>query len=132
MFQDVWALVVESDAHQLMNVSAILRELGIHYKRNTSGTDVVGQADTMRPRPHFILLDLDLSGGDPLLICQAIRASASLSRTPVIGIGSPQWVKQRSQMQAAGFTSFISKPLPRRQFGLLIQRILAGQSVWQS
>jgi hypothetical protein len=30
-----------------------------------------------------------------------------------------------------GCAGFLLKPLPRRQFGVLLARILAGEAIWQ-
>lgn len=129
-FDNVWALVIEDDAHSLIAISKLLREHGISFKRNTTGAQVVRQITEMQPRPDFILLDLDLPQGDSLQICSAIQRSPSLSSLPIIAIGDLQ-VEMLPRLRRCGFASFLPKPLPRKQFAEYLGRILAGEQVWE-
>jgi CheY-like chemotaxis protein len=125
VFENLWALIVEDDAHCLIAVTSILKELGIQYKRNTTGARVVEQARHMNPKPHFILLDMDLPKGDPLAICQALREDRRLAQIPVIAMSYRADVLIR--IKAAGFAGGLLKPLPRKQVGPLLKRILSGE-----
>lgn len=131
MFNNIWALVVEDDAHSLVAIAAILRELGIQYKRNTTGAGVLRQIRAMQPPPNLVFLDLDLPGGDSLAICQAIRVQPDLGNIPIIAIGPASMVAYRGQLMAAGFTGLIVKPLPRVHFPALLQTALEGKPMWE-
>jgi CheY-like chemotaxis protein len=124
-------LVVEDDAHSLMAVTAIFNELGIKYKRNTTGRRVAEQVHSMHPKPNFILLSMDLSERDPFAVCQEIQFDPLLSHIPVIATGSAACLHLQPKIKAAGCAGFLLKPLPRKQFGQLLQRILAGEHIWQ-
>jgi CheY-like chemotaxis protein len=127
----LWGLVVEDDAHNLIAVTELFKELGIHYKRNTNGAQVAGQVHQMHPKPNFILVSMDLAEGDPFAICQNIRFDPLLKDIPVIAMGSVNCLPMQPQIQASGCAGFLLKPLPRKQFGPLLQRILAGERIWQ-
>ena len=131
MSKPLWGLVVEDDAHSLIAVTAIFKELGIQYKRNTTGAQVAHQLHTMHPKPNFILISMDLSEGDPFAICQAIRRDPLLARIPVIAMGSVNAIGLQPQLKVCGCVGFLLKPLPRKQLGRLIARILAGEEIWQ-
>jgi PleD family two-component response regulator len=131
VFEHLRGLVVEDDAHSLIAITDIFNELGIQYKRNTTGTQVMRQLHTMHPKPDFILISMDLSEGDTLAICKAIRVDSAVAQVPVIVMGSIGSLSRQPQAQAAGCAGFLLKPLPRKQFGLLLHRILAGEAVWQ-
>jgi two-component system cell cycle response regulator DivK len=124
-------MVVEADAHSLIAIGAILRELGIQYKRNTTGADVLGKLAAMSPQPNFILLDLDLPHGNAFDILNDLQSNAQLRRVPVIAIADSASPQVLDAVRKAGFTGFIAKPLPRRQFGEMVERILSGSPVWQ-
>jgi CheY-like chemotaxis protein len=123
-----WALIVEDDAHHLLVISSILREMGLLFKRNTTGTGVDRLANALQP--SIIILDLDMPEQVSFSICQALKSSPMLSHIPVLAIGSQQWQEALDQVRASGFTGFVSKPLPRRQFIRAVQQIMAGQSFW--
>jgi CheY-like chemotaxis protein len=126
---DRWALIVEDDAHSLVAISSILRELGIQFKRNTTGANVPEQIHSMSPSPDFVLLDIDLAQGDAFTINQHLQSDSDARAIPVIALASADDYAVRKRVQSAGFAGLIVKPLPRRQFGELINRILAGEQV---
>ena len=132
MLKDKWALVVEDDAHSLVAISSILRDLGIHFKRNTTGTNVIEQIRAMNPTPDFVLLDTDLPQGDAFTINQRIQSDAAVRDIPVIAVGSVIDFALRQRLQREGFATFVLKPLPRRQFGDLLQRVLGGDEGWEA
>jgi CheY-like chemotaxis protein len=129
--EPITAFIVEDDAHSLIAIGSILKELGISYKRDTSGSVVVSKVRAMFPRPSFILLDMDLPGGDPYTILSDLKADPSLASIPVIAIADASRIAMTPQAREAGFAGYMSKPLPRREFGALLDRILAGEQVWQ-
>ncbi len=124
------AFVVEDDAHSLIAIGSILKSLGIAYKRDTSGGVVVAKVRLMFPRPSFILLDMDLPGGDPYTIVRDLKADPALTHIPVIAISDSSLLAVE-QVREAGFAGYMTKPLPRREFGALLERILAGEQIWQ-
>jgi CheY-like chemotaxis protein len=128
---NIWALVVEDDAHSLIASTAILKELGIGYKRNTTGAQVVEQARAMQPKPDFILLSIDLTETDPFAICRAIQSDPHINRIPIIATGSTHAISKQAQIKAVGCAGFLLKPLPRKHLGGYIKRVLAGGQIWQ-
>jgi CheY-like chemotaxis protein len=128
VLENDWALIVEDDAHHLLVLSSILRDMGLLFKRNTTGAGVERLANALQP--SIIILDLDMSGQVSFAICQTLKSSPLLSHIPVLAIGGQQWQGALDQVREGGFTGFVSKPLPRKQFIEAVQQILAGQSFW--
>lgn len=126
MLTNTWALVVEADPHNLVVITSLLKELGVLYKRNTTGTNVIPQLRAMQPRPDFILIAMELPEGDPFAICQSIQQDTALAKIPVIALSSQSPQKLYDQLRAAGFSGLIGKPLPRKQFGGMLRHILDG------
>ena len=132
MFEETWALIVEDDAHSLVTLSSILRDLGIRFKRNTTGADVLEQVRNMNPRPQFILLNIDLTQGNAFNIQKRIRTDPTASRIPVVALASADNYAVRNRVKRAGFAGMIVKPLPRRVFGEMVNRVLSGEQVWEA
>jgi|GEM_PF-1000977 len=130
VLENTWALVVEDDAHDLFAVTRLLQELHIQYKRNTTGRDVAQKAREMQPHPDVILLDLDLPDANTFDICDALHSDDVLANIPVVAIGGAGWMGNSESLRDCGFAGFIRKPLPRKQFGQLLQAILDGKSIW--
>ena len=132
LLEDKCALVVENDAHSLVAISSILRDLGVRFKRNTTGAKVIEQMRAMTPWPDFVLLDIDLPLHQALAINHHIHTDPLLRAIPVIAVGSVIDFAVRQRLQNEGFATFVLKPLPRRQFGELVERILAGEDGWEA
>jgi CheY-like chemotaxis protein len=132
VLKDKWALVVEDDAHTLVAISSILRDLGIGFKRNTTGANVIEQIRAMNPTPDFVLLDIDLPHDDAFTINQLIHSDTTVHNIPVIAVGSVIDFALRQRLQREGFATFVRKPLPRRQFGDLLQHVLGGNEGWEA
>jgi two-component system, sensor histidine kinase and response regulator len=130
VFENVRALVVEDDAHSLIAITTILKELGIEYKRNTTGADVIKQVEAMRSPPDFIFLDLDLPKGDAFHICREIHANPRLARVRVIAIADHASKELLKKVKSGEFAGFVTKPLPRKGFGELLQRLQSGEHVY--
>jgi CheY-like chemotaxis protein len=132
VLQNKSALVVEDDAHSLVAISSLLRDLGIHFKRNTTGANVPEQISAMHPPPDFILLDLDLASGAALAIYRLLRRAPETRGIPVLALGSIEDFPLRQKLRREGFAALVLKPLPRRHFGDLLQRILDGEEGWEA
>ncbi|MBZ0298785.1 MAG: response regulator [Anaerolineae bacterium] len=123
VFEDKQALIVEDDAHNLLALSSLLGNMKIHYKRNTTGANVLQQA--RRLRPDFILLDMDLPDGDSFAIYEKLRDDQDLKNTPVIAIADGQIINHLlPRIRAGGFAAYIAKPIPPRDFEALLRGVL--------
>ncbi|MDX1992068.1 MAG: response regulator [bacterium] len=124
MSNEVWALVVEDDAHNLIAITSLLKELDIRYKRNTTGAKVAEQIDSMHPRPAFVLLDMDLPEGDAISIAQEIRRNPYTAHIPVVAISEQFTNRFRQRHRDLGFTAFLLKPLPRNDFKEIVANLI--------
>lgn len=129
--ENTLAFVIEGDAHSLTVISGLLRDLGINYKRNMTGANVLEQLHAMQPHPDFILLNTDLPYGDGITLGQLILRDRQLSAIPIIIIGQQAVDDMLEPVQRVGFAAYLAKPLPKRLFGEIIRRVLAGEEVWQ-
>ncbi|MBE2266931.1 MAG: response regulator [Anaerolinea sp.] len=125
------ALVVEGDAHSLAVISSLLRDLGIVYKRNTTGANVLEQLRAMQPRPDFILMNLDLPENDGFTVGVAILEDHALADIPIILLGSGGLGDLVPRLSGSAFAGYVSKPLPRKSFGDILRRVLSGEHVWE-
>jgi DNA-binding NarL/FixJ family response regulator len=86
----------------------------------------------MNPLPHVILLNIDLTQGDAFRIQKRIRTDPAARGIPVVALASADDFAVRKRVQRAGFAGLIVKPLPRRMFGELVNRVLSGEQVWEA
>ncbi|MBE0698653.1 MAG: response regulator [Anaerolineaceae bacterium] len=130
MGKDAVVLVVEDNVSNFVLVARMLGFLGIHCEWKTSGYEVVEYADTL-PKIDLILMDIRLPYEDGYTALRKIRTSPRLKTTPVIAVTAEASQEQITKARQAGFDGFLGKPLDPDRFPDQIQRILAGEAVWE-
>lgn len=119
------ALIVESDAHNLVAIMSILTPLGIAYKRNTTGARVLQQAHSMQPELDFILLDMDLPDDNPIRICWALKSDMKLREVPIIVMGTPDTPLPISVKNWCA--AFITKPLSEKKMTSILDQLFQAE-----
>ncbi len=130
MGKEAVVLVVEDNVSNFVLVARMLGYLGIHCEWKTSGYEVVEYADTL-PQIDLILMDIRLPYEDGYTALRKIRVSPRLKNTPVIAVTAEASQEQINKAVQAGFDGFLGKPLDPDRFPNQIQRILAGEPVWE-
>lgn len=128
--KEITVLVVEDNVSNFVVIARILGYLGIHCEWKTSGHEVLEYADSI-PRLDLILMDLRLPYEDGYGALKKIRQSPRLKNTPIVAVTAEASVEQINKARASGFDGFIAKPLDIDRFPDQIQRILAGEAVWE-
>ncbi len=128
--KDATVLVVEDNVSNFVLIARMLGFLGIHCEWKTSGYEVVEYADTL-PRLDLILMDIRLPYEDGYGALRKIRQSPRLKDTPVVAVTAEASTEQVRKARESGFDGFMGKPLDPDRFPDQIQRILAGEAVWE-
>jgi two-component system, cell cycle response regulator DivK len=123
-------LVVEDNVANFVLIARLLGYMGIHCEWKTSGYEVVEYADTL-PKLDLILLDIRLPYEDGYAALRKIRSSTSLNSTRVVAVTAEASSEQMKKARTAGFDGFLGKPLDPDRFPEQVQRILAGDAVWE-
>jgi two-component system cell cycle response regulator DivK len=128
--QEATVLVVEDNVSNFLLMARLLGILGVHCEWKTSGYEVVEYADTL-PRVDLILMDIRLPYEDGYEALRKLRTSPTLRSVPVVAVTAYANEEQLSRARTAGFDGFLGKPLDPDRFPDQVQRILAGESVWE-
>ncbi len=122
MLKNKVALIVEDNAINLIAIKGILDKLDMRFKRNTSGAQVVEQAQKMLP--DVILLDMDLPYGNSLAIYDALKHAQDLQDIPVIALAEnslPQEVM--TEIATRDFAGRIPKPFVEKDVRQTLQKV---------
>ena len=128
--QEATVLVVEDNVSNFLLMARLLGILGVHCEWKTSGYEVVEYADTL-PRVDLILMDIRLPYEDGYEALRKLRSSTTLRSVPVVAVTAYANEEQLSRARSAGFDGFLGKPLDPDRFPDQVQRILAGEPVWE-
>lgn len=117
-------LLVEDDLADAGLVRIALRRgrhpVTLHHARDYSEAFAflrrIGTDNLDAPRPHLILLDLNLPGRSGHEILQEIKADESLRGIPVIVLSTSEAERDVVRSYNLGANSFISKPMDADDF----------------
>lgn len=130
ILNDLTVLVVEDNVSNFVLIARMLGFLGVHCEWKTSGFEVVEFADTL-PRLDLILMDIRLPYDDGFGALRKIRQSPHLQKVPIVAVTAEASQEQMKKAREAGFDGFIGKPINPDIFPNQMQRILAGEPVWE-
>lgn len=127
-------LVVEDNADNLIITQELLRRAGVRYVNGRASGRQLFKLLESRPdlTVDLILLDIQIPHEDGYKILQQIRAKPELQATKVVALTANVMPEDVERARAAGFDGFIGKPIKSERFAGQIQRVLAGEEVWEA
>jgi excisionase family DNA binding protein len=85
------------------------------YEVKVAGTAFEAGLECERFRPHVMLLDLHLDGGNAEVVLGMVRSNEDLQMTRVIGLSARLTEGQAMQYSTRGFDGVLRKPFTVRQ-----------------
>ncbi|ASJ75005.1 response regulator [Granulosicoccus antarcticus] len=106
-------LLVEDDKKISMALSLRLKSMG--YLVDSAADAVYAMKAAVRCQPEVILLDINLPGGSGFVVADRLRASASLSSTPIIFITASKDPAMRERASTYHDSRYLEKPFQAAQ-----------------
>jgi CheY-like chemotaxis protein len=106
---DELILVVEDDAGNRLLERDVLTFSGYRVLESTTAEEALKIA--REARPALILMDIRLPGMDGVAALAELRRDPATSNIPVIAVTASTMSQHRSQIVAAGFDDYHSKPI---------------------
>jgi len=101
----------------------------------SSGYEVIEAADgqealetAVSDLPDLILLDLQMPRRDGFSVLRELRQDPRFAATPIIAITATAMKGSRQQGLEAGFTDYLTKPVPIEALRCLIARLLSAST----
>ncbi len=124
-------LVVEDNTGNYVTEARLVTSCGVmswNMEWRVSGWGVLEYATTLVPL-DLILLDIGLPHEDGYEVLKKIRAAEQFDCTLVVAVSG--LTDEMERARAAGFDSFIGKPIDADRFPGQLLRILTGEQVWE-
>ncbi len=117
-------LIVEDNEKNMKLARDILRAKGYETLEAVTGEEGVKLAK--EKKPDLVLMDIQLPGINGIEAFKQLRADAKTARIPVIALTASVTPTDRSQITAAGFDAFVSKPINLKEFVATVKRLVEG------
>jgi two-component system cell cycle response regulator DivK len=102
-------LIVEDNAQNLKLARDLLQVHGYRTIEAETGEDGVARA--LEHAPDLVVMDIHLPGISGIEALAQLRATPATSAIPVIAFTASVMPQDRSDILAAGFDAFVSKPI---------------------
>jgi two-component system cell cycle response regulator DivK len=112
-------LIVEDNEKNMKLARDVLSAKGYQVLEAVTGEEGVRMA--IERKPDLVLMDIQLPGINGIEALKQLRADPALARVPVIAFTASVTPTDRSQISAAGFDAFLSKPINLKDFLSVIQ-----------
>jgi two-component system cell cycle response regulator DivK len=117
-------LIIEDNEKNMKLARDILQAKG--YSTIEAVTGEAGVKLAKEKKPDLVLMDIQLPGINGIEAFKQLRTDAKTARIPVIALTASVTPTDRSQISAAGFDAFVSKPISVKEFVSTVKRLLEG------
>jgi two-component system cell cycle response regulator DivK len=115
-------LLVEDNDNNRMLVRDVLQATGYRVVEAENAEDGLRMAT--EHRPALILMDIQLPGMNGIEALKRLRADPATRAIPVVAVTASAMTQDRSQIMAAGFDGYQSKPISVKGFLQTIREML--------
>jgi CheY-like chemotaxis protein len=125
-------LYVEDDAMSRQVLEILLKKM-LGYEQVIlfeDSTDFMSRLRALKSRPDVIFLDIHMEPYNGYEVLEMLRADPAYADQCVVAMTAGVMASDVELLQKAGFDGMIAKPIRKRAFPDLLERILAGESVW--
>ena len=120
------ALIIEDNPDNMELISFILENGGYETLKAETGEE--GIEMTLKERPDFVILDIQLPGIDGYEVLRRIRKSEVDGSIPIIAVTSYAMSGDRERLLGAGCNGYIEKPIEPGKFLDQIREAIANKS----
>jgi CheY-like chemotaxis protein len=115
-------LIADDKATSRELVRTVLEKIGYVVVEASDGIEALRNA--RESKPDLIILDLHMPGLDGFGVVREIRLDKQLASTPVMALTASAMQGDRERALAAGFTSYVAKPIQLSMLRSEVERML--------
>lgn len=124
----VTALIIDDNPSSVDVLTVLLRKEGIAARAVLSPYDLPDTLEQIA-QVDVVFLDLEMPHHSGLQLVGELQNDPRLERVPIVAY--TVHTSEQNECYAAGFHSFLGKPLSVEQFPFQVNRILNGERVWE-
>jgi CheY-like chemotaxis protein len=96
----------------------------------SDSSDFIARVKSLPAIPDVFLLDIQISPLNGHQMLKLLRGDDTFKKSKIIALTASVMASEVKQLQDAGFDGLIGKPVMKRVFPELLQRVLDGEAVW--
>ena len=115
-------LIVEDNEKNMKLARDVLQARGYQTLEAVTGEEGVRLAKERKP--DLVLMDIQLPGINGIDALKQLRADPATARIPIVAFTASVTPTDRTQINQAGFDTFLGKPINLKEFLETVQRML--------
>ena len=115
-------LIADDKATSRELIRTVLEPLGYEITEAADGLEAVRFAREVRP--DLVVLDLHMPGLTGFEVLVELRGDKEFAKTPIMALTASAMQGDRERALRAGFSSYVSKPIPLAALRSEVQRLL--------
>jgi len=125
-------LYVEDEAlsRKVMEMMLVGRLKLDHVSIFEDSQDIVERTRALDPQPDVIFLDIHMRPHNGFDVLEMLREIPSLADVPIVALTASVMNEEVQRLESAGFDGCLSKPIDTDTFSDNLNRILAGEEIW--
>ncbi len=123
-------LIVEDKATSRELLRTVLEQQGYVVDEASDGEEALRKISA--EPPHLVLMDLQMPARDGYEVVRELRKDPRFQQMPVVAVTASAMQGVREKVLAAGFTSYLTKPLSLVQLRQEVSRLLESKADSQS
>lgn len=125
-------ILVEDDQNAQLVALDLLRMGGANRCYSRRSVDSAIAFAEKLPQVDLFLVDINMPQKSGFDLLEEVRQHQRLKDTLVVAVTAGMLEHDTSRMHSFGFDGFLSKPLRATEFANQVQRILAGERIWET
>ena len=123
------ALIIDDDQRSIAVLRKMLDQMLVKSTAIDDSRNIEARLQDV-DHPDVIFLDLEMPGTNGYAVLKMLQNNFRFMNVPVVAC--TVHISQMNKGKAAGFHSFLGKPLDSRSFPDQLKRILSGNPVWEA
>lgn len=123
-------LYVEDDTMSRQVMDRMITSLSSTITIFEDSAQFVERINALETIPDAVFLDVQIGPLSGFEMLKVLREDARFDPVPIIAMTASVTVSEINELKDAGFDGLIAKPVRKRIFPELLERVLAGEAVW--
>ena len=123
-------LYVEDDNMSRQVMDRMITTLSSTITIFEDSAQVTERISALETIPDAVFLDVQIGPLNGFEMLKILRDNKRFDDVPIIAMTASVTVSEINELKEAGFDGLIAKPVRKRMFPELLERVLAGEAVW--
>jgi CheY-like chemotaxis protein len=123
-------LYVEDDTMSRLVMEKMIEGLSSTITIYEDSSQFIERITALESIPDAVFLDVQIAPLSGFEMLKILRDDRRFDAIPIIAMTASVTVSEINELKQAGFDGLIAKPVRKRIFPELLERVLAGEAVW--